>query len=38
MFKMSYALTKEIIRNNYPDIRIYGEMMSGRSRNYEVQI
>ena len=38
MFKISYDLTKECIRNAYPDIRIYGEKMPGRTRNYEVYI
>ena len=38
MFKMSYDLTKELIRNAYPDSRIYGEKIPGRTRNYEVFI
>ena len=38
MFKISYNLTKEYIINAYPDMRIYGEIIPERTRNYEVYL
>ena len=36
MFKISYELTRDFLKSMYPSMRIYGEVIPGRSRNYEV--